>query len=140
VAAAAAGGAQVAGRPLKCVTSFGKPNAEPFRLAAASLAAQARRLAGGAAAPASHASPAHFSAIYHGARLPSPAAAHSSAQPPAPVLRPGFAMHTSAVMSPNRSCEKWGASVGCDVVCLVQKFASAGRRRMRSAARCSAAH
>ncbi len=68
------------------------------------------------------------------------AAAHSSAQPPAPVLRPGFAMHTSAVMSPNRSCEKWGASVGCDVVCLVQKFASAGRRRMRSAARCSAAH
>lgn len=62
-----AGGAQVAGRPLERVTSFGKPNAEPFRLAAASLAAQARRIEGGA--DAQRASPPPFSAIYHGAHL-----------------------------------------------------------------------
>jgi len=137
VAAAAAGGAQVAGRPLECVTSFGKPNAEPFRLAAASLAAQARRLAGGAAAPASRAPPAPFSAIYHGARHPSPALARCSAQPAASVLRL-LSCDAYAVTSPTLPARS-GAPVRAERCVFVAQCCNCCRH-MCLAAHCSAAY
>lgn len=68
---------QVAGRAYPHVTFCGKPYAEPFRLAGASLTAQARQIGGGGSrdgageGAATEESALPFSAIYHGMSLSS---------------------------------------------------------------------
>ena len=61
---------QVAGRRLESVTTCGKPHADAFRLAAASLADQAAALgwAGFAGARWPQVAAPPFRAIYHGGR------------------------------------------------------------------------